>query len=378
MSNFTKIEKILNVVKSRIEAHIKFKSEYNKQLAFDFSLFQFFSVGENKISQVLAYFLDVHQNHGQYDIFLKEFVKMFYENKIEINQLKNICEKTITANRRLDIYIEIDGLTIGIENKIWANDQPNQLRDYSRFLEQKSNGKYLLIYLNPYGLEPDKSSISEKLMKTLIEQKKFNIISYKDDIIPLINNWIAICEADNVSHFLKEFKKYLEIKFLGKNTLNMSKELRTVIYNNEREVQELVKEYKEIENEILGKLNGVGKELDKINPDLYFDIDLGKSGLFNWYGKRVYKFSMAKGNNKIWVQFVKEEIHLYSNYYLEDETDGIFEDILEEVNINRNAVIDHNQSKKELINIFLNQVKLVNESFKIYEQRKALQESKDN
>lgn len=374
-NNNAKIENILNVVKSRIDAHIKFKNEYDKQLAFDFSLFQFFSVGENKISQVLAYFLDVHQNHGQGDIFLKEFVKSFYEEEIEVNQLKNICEKIITANRRLDIYIELEGLTIGIENKVWANDQPNQLRDYSRFLDKKSDGKYLLIYLNPYGLEPDENSISEKLRKTLTEKKKFNIISYKDDIIPLINNWIAICEADNVSHFLKEFKKYLEIKFLGKNTLNMSKELRAVIYNNEREVQKLVNEYKEIENEILGKLNGVGKELDKINPELYPDIELGKSGLFNWYGKRVYKFSLAKDNNKIWVQFVKEEIHLYSNYYLEDETDGIFEDILEKLNINKNVIIDHNQSKSELKNVFLNQVKLVNDSFKIYEQEKTLRDS---
>lgn len=369
MNNYSQIENILNVVKSKIDAHIKFKNEYDKQLAFDFSLFQFFNVGENKISQVLAYFLDVHQNHGQGDIFLKEFLKLFYEEKIEIRQLKNVCEKTITANRRLDIYIELKDLMIGIENKVWANDQPNQLRDYSRFLEQKSNGKYLLIYLNPYGLEPDENSISEKLMKTLTEDKKFNIISYKNDIIPLINNWIAICEADNVSHFLKEFKKYLEIKFLGKNTLNMSKELRTVIYDNEREVQKLVNEYKEIENEILGKLNGVGKELDKINPDLYPNIELGKSGLFNWYGKRVYKFSLARDNNKIWVQFVKEEIHLYSNYYLEEGTDGTFEDILEKLNINKNVVIDHNKSKKELENIFLSQVKLVNDSFKIYEQK---------
>lgn len=375
MNNYSKIENILNVVKSKIDAHIKFKNEYDKQLAFDFSLFQFFNVGENKISQVLAYFLDVHQNHGQGDIFLKEFVKSFYEEKIEIRQLNNICEKTITANRRLDIYIELEDLIIGIENKVWANDQPNQLRDYSRFLEQKSNGKYLLIYLNPYGLEPDENSISEKLMKTLTEEKKFNIISYKNDIIPLINNWIAICEADNVSHFLKEFKKYLEIKFLGKNTLNMSKELRTVIYDNEREVQKLVNEYKEIENEILGKLNGIGKELDKINPELNPNIELGKSGLFNWYGKRVYKFSLAKDNNKIWVQFVKEEIHLYSNYYLEEETDGIFEDILEKLNINKNVVIDHNKSKKELENIFLNQVKLVNDSFKVYEQEMALRDS---
>lgn len=366
---FKEIENLLNVVKSRIDAHLKFKEEYNKQLAFDFSLFQFFSIGENKISQVLAFFLDIYQNHGQGDIFLKEFVRTFYGKDIEIKQIENICEKVITKNRRIDVYVQLRDLTIAIENKIWADDQNNQLRDYSNFLERKSQGNYQLLYLNPYGLEPKSKSIDNKLKESLISQNKLKIIGYKQDIIPLINNWLVICEADNVSHFLKEFKKYLEIKFLGKNTLNMSKELREIIYSNEREVQLLVNEYKEIENEVLSKLNTVGKELDKIYPELSEGIELSKSGLFNWAGSRVYKYSLSKGGNKIWIQFVKEEINLYSNHYLQEGTDTIFKDILLELGINNHIKINHKLNKTELINIFLNQVKIANESFKIYEER---------
>tara|TARA_R110001592_G_scaffold21_1_gene166 strand:+ start:3187 stop:4308 length:1122 start_codon:yes stop_codon:yes gene_type:complete len=370
MNEFKEIENLINIVKSRIDAHIKFKKEYDKQLAFDFSLFQFFTIGENKISQVLAYFLDENQNHGQGNIFLKEFVRTFYDEKIEVKQLENICEKTITENRRIDIYIKLKGLTIGIENKIWADDQNNQLKDYSTYLEKQSKGKYLLLYLNPYGLEPKSKSIKEKLKESLIKEKKLKIISYKDDIISLINNWLVICEADNVSHFLKEFKKYLEIKFLGKNTLNMSNELRILINENEREVQQLVNEYKGIENEILSKLNSVGKDLDKSQPNLSFGVEISKSGLFNWNGSRVYKYSISKSGNKIWVQFVKEEIHLYLNYYLEKGTDSVFKEILTELNFNPNTEIDFNQNKSELVNIFLNHVKVANESFRIYDERK--------
>lgn len=374
MKEFKEIENLLNIVKSQIDTHLKFKKEYDKQLALDFSLFQFFTIGENKISQVLAYFLDVNQNHGQGNIFLKEFVKTFCDKEIEIEQLENVCEKLITKNRRIDIYVKLKGFTIAIENKIWADDQNNQLRDYSTYLEQKSQGNYLLLYLNPYGLEPKPKSIKEKLKESLIEKNKLKIISYKDDIISLINNWLVICEADNVSHFLKEFKKYLEIKFLGKNTLNMSKELRAIIHNNEREVQQLVNEYKGIENEILSKLNTVGKELDKVQPDLDFGIEISKSGLFNWNGSRVYKYSISKNGNKIWIQFVKEEIHLYSNYYLEEGTDIIFKEILTELNINNNIRINYNQNKSELVNIFLNQVKVANESFRIYDERMKTEE----
>lgn len=370
MNEHKGIENILNVVKSRIDAHLKFKKEYDKQLAFDFSLFQFFSIGENKISQVLAYFLDEKQNHGQGNTFLKEFVKTFCDKEIDVESSVNICEKIISKNRRIDIYIELNGLTIAIENKIWADDQTNQLSDYSKYLEQKSKGNYLLLYLNPYGLEPTSKSINRELKESLIEQKKFNIISYKHDIINLINNWLVICEADNVSHFLKEFKKYLEIKFLGKNTLNMSKELRIIILNHEREVQELVNEYKAIENEILGNLNAVGKELDNINVDLDFGIELSKSGLFNWEGARVYKYSISKNGNKIWVQLLKEEIHLYSNYYLQEGTDVLLNEILTELDINKNTKISHNESKSELINIFLSQVNIAKQSLIIYDERR--------
>lgn len=375
MKEFKEIENLLNIVKSQIDTHLKFKKEYDKQLALDFSLFQFFTIGENKISQVLAYFLDVNQNHGQGNIFLKEFVNTFCDKEIEIEQLENICEKIIpNNNRRIDIYIKLKDFTIAVENKIWADDQNNQLKDYSAFLEQKSHGNYLLLYLSPYGLEPKTKSIKEKLKESLIEKKKLKIISYKDDIISLINNWLVICEADNVSHFLKEFKKYLEIKFLGKNTLNMSKELRAIIHENEREVQQLVNEYKGIENEILSKLNTVGKELDKIQPVLDFGIEISKSGLFNWNGSRVYKYSISKNGNKIWIQFVKEEIHLYSNYYLEEGTDLIFKEILTELNINNHIKINYNQTKSELVNIFLSQVKVANESFRIYDERMEKEE----
>lgn len=368
MNRFKEIENLLNILKSQIDTHIKFKKEYDKQLALDFSLFQFFSIGENKISQVLAYFLDVNQNHGQGNIFLKSFINTFYDKEIEIIQLENTCEKIITGNRRIDIYIKLKDLTIAIENKIWADDQNNQLRDYSTFLEQKSQGNYLLLYLNPYGLDPKPKSIDKKLKEDLIKNDKLKVISYKDDIIKLINNWLVICEADNVSHFLKEFKKHLEIKFLGKNTLNMSKELRAIIYKNEREVQQLVNEYKIIENEVLSKLNTVGKELDKVQPDLDLGIEFSKSGLFNYEGLRVYKYSISKNGNKIWIQFVKKETHLYSNYYLEEGTDEALKEVLTKLNINNNIKIDHNQNKSELVSIFLKQMKIGNEGLRVYDK----------
>ena len=294
MNEYAKIEDLLSIIKSKIDAHNEFKQEYNKQLAFDFSLFNFFKVGENKTSQILAYFLDEKQSHGQGDLFLNEFVKSICELDVNTTHSYNKCEKTITDKRRIDIYIELSDFTIAIENKIWADDQSDQLTDYANYLKVKSNNRFLLLYLTPYGSEPSEKSISNKFKQELIDNKQLKIISYKQDIIKLINNWLVICEADNVSYFIKEFKKYLEVKFIGKNTLNMSKNLREIIYNNENEVKSLVSEYKSIELEVLQKLNEVGKALDNEIPKLDEDLELSKSGLFNWEGTRVYKYSISK------------------------------------------------------------------------------------
>jgi hypothetical protein len=141
MNDFAKIENMLGIVRSKIEAHNEFKQEYNRQLAFDFSLFNFFKVGESEVSPILAYFLDEKQGHGQGDIFLNEFVSMFYSKtngqEIDTTNSLNICEKAITGNRRIDIYIELPNITIAIENEIWADDQDNQLKDYATYLEGK-------------------------------------------------------------------------------------------------------------------------------------------------------------------------------------------------------------------------------------------------
>ena len=368
MSDFEKIEKLLRVVKSKIEAHNEFKEEYDKQLAFDFSLFNFFNVGENKVSQILAYFLDEKQSHGQGNAFLNEFANVFYTQEIDTTYSVNVCEKPTTKNRRIDIYIELPNTTIAIENKIWADDQPNQLKDYASYLEKKTKGNFLLFYLTPYGSEPSEKSIDEALKQKLIESEKLKIISYKHDIIGLINRWLVICEAESVSHFIKEFKKFLEIKFLGNNTLNMSKNLREIIYQNEDEVQSLVEEYKAIENEIILKLNETGKALEKETPKLNPDLEFSRSGLFNWGGSRVYKFSVSKGENKIWVQLVKGEIHLYSNYYVQDGSNPKFIELAGTAGLNDEVIINHKQNKKELIKLFLEQVEMTNEIFTKYDK----------
>ncbi len=375
MNEYNEINNILNNVRSRIDTHLKFKKEYDKYLALDFSLFHFFSMGENKVSEVLAYFLDVNQNHGQGDVFLREFIKTFYDKEIELIQLENVCEKTIPGNnRRIDIYLKFDGYIIAIENKIWASDQINQLKDYSAFLQQESKGNYLLLYLTPYGLEPTSKSIDEKLRDSLVEEGKLKIISYQHDIIDLINNWMILCEAENVSHFLKEFKKYLKVKFLGKNTLNMSKELRRIIFRNTTEVQALVKEYKEIEVDIESKIKEVGNELkNKLqNVQTPINININEVGPAYYYKQMYYKWEITNKGRIISMHFIRKDIKLMFEYSvkMQEDEDTTLEDIMIGLKAKNEYECDFAKSNFELAQVFLEHAKMAIESFRIYEEQK--------
>jgi hypothetical protein len=82
-------------------------------------------------------------------------------------------------------------------------------------------------------------------------------------------------------------------------------------------------------------VNIVGKKLDEESPPVNTGLEVSKSGLFKWGDTRVYKYSISKGQNKIWIQFVKEEIDLFSNHYFQEGTDGKFQEIAKSSKINR-------------------------------------------
>lgn len=373
MNELQEIKDILKLVKTEVDTHLKFKQKYNKQFALDFSLFDFFKVGENKVSQLLAYFLDTKENHGQGDVFLREFVKQFYKDGMDITQYENTTEKTTYKYRRIDIYIKLEDITIAIENKPWADDQVNQLLDYSDYLDTVSNGKYLLLYLTPYGNPPSVKSIEEDKKNKLLHDNKLKLISYKEDIIPLIDKWIIICEADNVIYFLREFKKYLETTFLGKNTLNMSNELRRIIRDNKGNVKKIVNEYNGLVADNTKKLNSIGKKLNERIIDMEYGLKLEKVGPFNYEGRRFYKFSISNEKNKIWVQLYTKDLDIGINYYL-DGTDAFFKTIIEH---QKNNIHTHFQeeTEEEIIEVFLEKVKIVMDCFDFH---KNLIEDADN
>lgn len=391
--NIKKIEEILHDVKSKIEAHKKFKATYNKQLAFDFNLFNFFYVGENKLSEILAFFLNPKGSHGQGDVFLRAFIEEIVkkdeaeekvapeakisDEKFEIGKNPIIkTEKVIPkTNRRIDIYIELKNSIIAIENKIWAVDQKAQLYDYVNYLDEQIKYNFPLLYLTPYEKEPDGHSTTkedENENEISLTKEQYKEIGYREDIIDLVSRWIYLCEADNVTYFLKAFKKYLTRKFINKNDLNMSDELKDIIKNNLPEVQTLVNEYKAIEDYIIGKLKRVKRSLEEFELPINLNLSVSKIGVHTWEGGKYYKWSISKGDNKIYVQIYQKEINLKIDYYFGGTTDDKFKKLAQDSNLRKNEKIDYEKKRtKEVVNIFKKEIEKVCQIFTDYESQKS-------
>lgn len=83
---------------------------------------------------------EINVTHDFGTEFLKKFIKKCELKIIEkdLNNAEVFIEYPTDYNRRIDILIKIGNFWIGIENKIYAGDQENQLNDYYYFLKSKT------------------------------------------------------------------------------------------------------------------------------------------------------------------------------------------------------------------------------------------------
>ena len=270
---------------------------------------------ENRTSQILAYFLNPDSPHGQKTKFLQKFLELV---QLEFKDLSNVqvcCEKLIKNNRRIDIHIQIGKFQIGIENKLWAVDQNNQLRDYAEHLNCCSKDNYLLLYLTPDGKEPGAHSIDLITRQTLQTNNRFKKLNYEEQIIQLVDEWIAVCKADNVRYYLVQFRQHIEQKFSNTKKSIMTDSMKKLIYDNKNEVETLLGTYFELQNEVLKKLQLIQDRLNSHEVS-EADVIIFKQNIFtHMENVKIYKWSISQGGNLVWIQVIQEGIELYINYY---------------------------------------------------------------
>ncbi|EAI6759535.1 hypothetical protein CHI74_08575, partial [Campylobacter jejuni] len=195
-----------------LEEDIKFEKDANNGLS-DINIFEALNIEtkENYHSKFIAYLININKDHYQKNfakVFLEKLGKSLVNTKFEnlnIEDIKSVeTEACIKDNRRIDILITLsDKRYIIIENKIYAKDQKNQLKDYINFVRENIKNikdcykNILTIYLHQDECaSPSDYSLGSFTIKTnLIKDKNENNVSYylKMDYI-WINECIKIYE----------------------------------------------------------------------------------------------------------------------------------------------------------------------------------------
>ncbi len=116
---------------------------------------------ENKHSAIIAELLNPQGSHGQGAIFLEAFLAPL---KLDIDFLfdegASVSTEYVTPHGRIDILItNPHGQALIIENKIYAQDQPEQLKRYDQYARDKyGEAQYAILYLTLSGDEASEQS----------------------------------------------------------------------------------------------------------------------------------------------------------------------------------------------------------------------------
>lgn len=195
------ITNILQQINS-ILAKARTADEEAKARGEKFNIFSIIGVNhyETTHSAIIAEFLNPQGSHCQGNLFLEEFFVSCRFSPAKLMKSKNPFDITTakvyteydTGNGRIDILIKNDsGQAIIIENKLYAADQPEQLKRYADYAENQK-WDYSIVYLTLYGNKASNQSA---------DGVDYVCISYCNEII----RWLQRCTRDTVNKpFLRE------------------------------------------------------------------------------------------------------------------------------------------------------------------------------
>ena len=201
------------------------QADLDRRAATRFSLFDFFHERERDFSRVFGGLLDPGGTHGQGDTFLRLFLAEIREvldgdvhGCLPARNLRDsrvYLEHHTDTRRSIDIVIRVPGDTwIGIENKPWAGEQPNQVSDYLEYLRTRAAGPETdpdawLVYLSGDGKRP------ETLPDDPEGRMRCPTLPYRgaERRSPSVENWVekcrTECEAERVRWFLTDLLAYI-------------------------------------------------------------------------------------------------------------------------------------------------------------------------
>ena len=242
----------------------KLEADLNRHLAHRFNVLDYLRTDELGLSRIIADLLNPNAKHGQGPLFLKTFLSMAQVrvtgSSPEFTRTKVFVEREIKDKRRVDIYIEFPKrggtFCLAVENKPYAGDQENQVKDYLDYLRGKYGDRFLLIYLSPTGEGPSEWSLPRTelerwhgqlaIMPYCRQSSGENTDSVRNamDIFKQFRvscslmDWLAACRdkchVERLRWFLSDIESFCQRKF-GGHPMATDSETRAVeefLYSN--------------------------------------------------------------------------------------------------------------------------------------------------
>lgn len=262
---------------------IKILNKYQKKISDlsseeRFNMFKICGVNHYEVthSSILRELLSNNSSHNFGDKFFIAFLKTLKRENLlsedyhfSLEDIKVIPEFSIGELGRIDILIKNSYQCIIIENKIYADDQKEQLKRYETYAKNNFTD-YKLFYLTLYGDEASEDSAQDS---------NYSTISYNHTII----NWLERCvEISAKSPVIREtLIQYINhLKFLTNNTSlsKMNNEIIELLSQNDNiEATFTIGErLNDVKNHLINKvflpqLNDLCKELNLINDSDEYD-----------------------------------------------------------------------------------------------------------
>ena len=195
--------------------------EFDRNLAHRFNVLDYLRDDEFGLSRIIADLLNPKASHGQGTLFLQTLLSLerlkntrYWPDLDRSQKISVVVERRITADRRIDISVHIvsadgENYCLAIENKPYAGDQENQVKDYLEYLRKEYGERFLLIYISPTGEGPSEWSIH----KTELEEWKgrFAIMPYRGGQEEQAGEFDAFCIPHSLADWLGECRKNCEV-----------------------------------------------------------------------------------------------------------------------------------------------------------------------
>jgi hypothetical protein len=211
-----------------------------------FNIFETLNIVNTEVrhSNVLAWLLNPHENHGLSDYFLISFLKYFVsENKDQLDnyislfdlELINLSDVEVRREwKNIDLLIIINDnneqIVICIENKIKSSEHSDQLQRYREIINDEfHHSQKLFVYLTPDNIPPSDENwlpFSYNTLANLIE----NILQYKKDIL-----------NENVHIFISQYKIILRRYIVGNSEIE---KICKQIYRKHTKALDLIFQYR--------------------------------------------------------------------------------------------------------------------------------------